>query len=150
MVTLRTRRGRPGGPGSRGPSWRPYRWGAPAGRSIVVLAPSTPRRGRASTTGEPSGRAARRGDQGRKGGPMGTKTRWRALLGGVATAALLLGTVSALASSTGKSGPEATATLSDASGNPVGTVSFFTGANGKVEVRVKVSGLVPGFHGMHV
>lgn len=81
---------------------------------------------------------------------MGTKTRWRALLGGVATAALLLGTVSALASSTGKSGPEATATLSDASGNPVGTVSFFTGVNGKVEVRVKVSGLVPGFHGMHV
>lgn len=72
------------------------------------------------------------------------------LFGGAALAAVLMIGWAAYVSAAGPSGPEARATIVDASGTAVGNVTFTTGANGKVEVRVKVEGLAPGFHGFHV
>lgn len=72
------------------------------------------------------------------------------LFGGAALAAVLMIGWAAYVSTAGPSGPEARATILDASGTAVGNVTFSTGTNGKVEVRVKVEGLVPGFHGFHV
>lgn len=46
--------------------------------------------------------------------------------------------------------PEARATLLGTDGSEVGSVTFATGRGGKVEVRVRVEGLSPGFHGFHV
>ena len=75
--------------------------------------------------------------------------RWAAT--GVAILATVLAvTWGALVSTASPPPPEARAALLNASGTAVGSVAFATGASGKVEVRVKVSGLTPGFHGMHI
>lgn len=47
------------------------------------------------------------------------------------------------------SGPDATGTFTDPDGGEVGTVELFETDDG-VEVRVEVTGLEPGFHGLHV
>jgi Cu-Zn family superoxide dismutase len=78
---------------------------------------------------------------------MGRKARRRAVLGAAAAAVLVLGAVAAFAQTDAS---DAEAGLFDGAGNAVGSVKFFQGAGGKVEVRVRVSGLTPGFHGMHV
>jgi Cu-Zn family superoxide dismutase len=77
--------------------------------------------------------------------------RGRRLFGGAAALAAVL-TISwaAYVSSAGPSGPEARATILDASGTAIGAVTFTTKAHGKVEVHLKVEGLTPGFHGFHV
>ena len=77
------------------------------------------------------------------------RARWVAT--GVATlAAVFAVTWGTLESVAKPPAPEAQATMMDASANVVGTITFATGAHGKVEVRVKVSGFAPGFHGMHI
>ena len=73
--------------------------------------------------------------------------RWVLLAVGAALA-VLVGAISV--SAHGGLQPEAEAVLLDGSGAEVGTVTFATGGHGKVEVRVKVTGLAPGFHGFHV
>lgn len=76
-----------------------------------------------------------------------TSIRW-ILLAAAALVVVVAGSLSV--SAHGGPTPEAAAVLLDGSGAEVGTVSFASGDHGKVEVRVKVSGLSPGFHGFHV
>jgi len=76
-----------------------------------------------------------------------TSIRW-ILLAAAALVVVVAGSLSV--SAHGGPAREAAAVLLDGSGSEIGTVSFASGAHGKVEVRVKVSGLSPGFHGFHV
>jgi Cu-Zn family superoxide dismutase len=82
-----------------------------------------------------------------RNGMSRTGTRWT-LIASAALVAILAGTLS-VSAHVGPA-PEAEAALLDASGAEIGTVRFASGALGKVEVRVKVSGLPAGFHGFHV
>ncbi len=63
-------------------------------------------------------------------------------------AAFLLATLLPFAAAEAK-GPTATATLADAGGKRVGTASFTPTEEG-VRVKVRVSGLPPGEHGIHI
>lgn len=52
--------------------------------------------------------------------------------------------------SPGESGNKVSAELKDAQGRTVGTVDVEDAGDGKTSVRVRVKGLPPGFHGLHV
>ncbi len=79
---------------------------------------------------------------------MGRRTMRWAALAAVAVVALAAGAFSVSAHK--GLDPGAQAVLQDGQGGQVGSITFAAGANGKVEVRVKVSGLAPGFHGFHI
>lgn len=78
---------------------------------------------------------------------MASMTVRRRLLGGAAALAITGLTVSAvLASGT----THASARFYDGAGNPVGWARFVEDATGTVHVNVKVEGLSPGMHGIHL
>jgi Cu-Zn family superoxide dismutase len=64
--------------------------------------------------------------------------------------ALAFGATMAVTVSAGAGGREAKAVLRDATGAVVGVVHLSAEADGKVLVRVSVSGLAAGFHGFHI
>lgn len=77
----------------------------------------------------------------------------RAAICGVAAAGSLGIGVAAASRGGGEDGHArgaAVAELRDASGSPVGTARFLARPGGALRVEVDVSGLSPGFHGMHV
>jgi Cu-Zn family superoxide dismutase len=82
-----------------------------------------------------------------RNGMSSTGMRWP-LIAGAALVVVLAGAFS-VSARVGPA-PEAEAVLVDAGGNEIGVVRFASGNHGKVEVRVKVSGLTAGFHGFHV
>lgn len=75
----------------------------------------------------------------------------RAAIGGLAVAGVLAAGVAVATGGDGESEHHgaAVAELRDASG-VVGTARFVARSNGLLRVKVEVSGLTPGFHGMHV
>lgn len=78
---------------------------------------------------------------------MRTLTFERRLAGGIAAVAIAALTVSAaLAAGT----VHASARLVDADGDPVGWARFVEDATGTVHVNVKVEGMSPGLHGIHL
>ena len=65
--------------------------------------------------------------------------------------AALIGCIAALPSSVSAAGAQhASATLSDAAGNEIGFATFVEDASGTLHVNVKVDGLTPGQHGIHI
>ncbi len=77
-----------------------------------------------------------------------------AVAAGLIGAAVVAGATTSATSPTARSGAtgarHASAQLLDASGNPVGSAHFVEDGTGRVHVNVKVSGLGPGLHGIHV
>ncbi|GGO14426.1 hypothetical protein GCM10010116_29060 [Microbispora rosea subsp. aerata] len=70
-----------------------------------------------------------------------------------ALAAALVAGVSGIASAQAPTAPrdvDATATLTNAQGQNVGTVSVESDENGGTEVKIRTTGLPPGFHGVHI
>lgn len=64
---------------------------------------------------------------------------------------LLTAAVLATAAAAGNDGAEhASATLADTAGNEIGTARFTEDATGVLHVNVKVKGLTPGLHGIHL
>lgn len=71
----------------------------------------------------------------------------RRLLGPLAALAIIGLTAGAVAAS---GASHARATLVDGAGNPVGWAKFTEDAAGRLHLNVKVSGLTPGLHGIHI
>jgi superoxide dismutase, Cu-Zn family len=80
-----------------------------------------------------------------------TKVRAVAVTAALAGTALAVGATTA-ATSSGARAParHAFAELADPQGDPVGTAHFVEDGTGRVHVNVKVAGLSPGLHGIHV
>jgi superoxide dismutase, Cu-Zn family len=72
------------------------------------------------------------------------------VIGSVAAAALAVGVTVSVVSAESNGARSASAVIIDGTGETVGFATLVEDATGQVHVNVKVSGLSPGLHGLHV
>jgi Cu-Zn family superoxide dismutase len=77
-------------------------------------------------------------------------TRSKGMLAACALAALCVAALGSFTASAGANAKDALASMYDADDNFVGNVRFIAKPGGVTSVKVSVTGLTPGWHGMHV